>query len=128
MTSRPFTQELITILTDNLSGGIPVFGYDSNAIEVLPCVIVGVDSEQVHDGGLFGNFILEASIFIHTNGHDDANNNIAEDIHNQIFSILKAGYIISCLDGLFYEGSDIIDGEESSLIKMRFKVNTHRLD
>lgn len=129
MTSRQFTQELATILTNNLSGGATVFVYDGNAIETLPAVIVGVESEERHpDSGLFGNYILEAYVIVKANGYDDFGNELTENLHWQVFNIFKAGHIISCLDGLFHEGSDRIDEEDSTTIIMRLKVFTHRTD
>lgn len=128
MVSRIFTQELATILTNNLSGSATVFVYDGNAIETLPAVIVGVtDEERYQDTGLFGNYVLNAYIAVHTNGYDDQGNDVAEDLTNQIFAILKAGHVISVLDGLFHEGNERIDADDSTTIVMKFKVYTFRL-
>jgi hypothetical protein len=129
MTSRPFTQELSTILSNNLSGGANVFVYDGNEVEKLPAVVVGVESEERYpDTGLFGNYILDAFIVIKCNGYDDRGNAQSENLLWQIFNILKTGYVISCLDGLFHEGNDRVDAEDSTTIIMRLKAYTHRTD
>lgn len=129
MTSRIFTQELATILTDNLSGDVTVFVYDGNEIETLPAVVVGVESEErIQETGLFGNYELDAFIIIKVNGYDDVVNAQSEDLLWQIFNLLKTGFVISCLDGLFHEGNDRVDADDSTTIIMRFKVFTHRTD
>lgn len=129
MTSRQFTQELATILVNNLSGGATVFLYDGNEIETLPAVVVGVESEErIQDTGLFGNYELAAFIIIKVNGYDDPKNARSENLMWQVFDILKAGHTITCLDGLFHEGNDRVDADDSTTIIMRFKVFTHRTD
>lgn len=125
MTSRVFTNELVAILTDNLSGGATVFAYDSNLEQTLPCVVVGVESEEVHEGALLDNFILDAFVAVMSNGYDDQGNSLAENLKDQVMQILIDGHIISCLDGLFFMGANRVDGEDSTNIIMRFRVFTH---
>jgi hypothetical protein len=125
MTSRIFVDELVSILTNNLSSNVPVFSYDGNAVETLPCLLVGVESEDVIEGALLDNFLLKPFISINTNGYDDVGNNIAESIKNDVVRVLVEGHEISCLDGLFYLGANRQDFEESTHIIMKFDAYTH---
>lgn len=125
MTSRTFTTELISILTNNLSSNVPVFSYDGNSIETLPCVVVGVETEEVMEGAILDNFLLKSFIAVITNGYDDTGNDLAESIKNDIVRVLIEGHDITCLDGLFFLGADRQDGDESTQIMMRFNAYTH---
>lgn len=125
MTSRVFTTELIDIITNNLSTIVPVFAYDGNAVETLPCILVGVSNEQVVEGALVDNFVLEAFIAVISNGYDDQGNNLAETIKDEIITILVQGHEISCLDGIFYQGTDREDSDDSTKIIMRLRAFTH---
>jgi hypothetical protein len=125
MTSRIFTTELVSILTNNLSSTNNVFSYDGNAVETLPCVLVGVESEEVIEGALLDNFQLKSFIAVITNGYDDQGNSIAESIKDDVIRVLIDGFQISCLDGLFFMGADREDSDESTKIIMRFTAYTH---
>ena len=125
MTSRIFVDELVSILTNNLSSNVPVFAYDRNSFEILPCVVVGVELEEVIEGALLDNFMLKAFIVIITNGYDDSGNNLAESIKDDVVRVLIEGHVISCLDGLFFLGADRHDMDESTQIMMRFYAYTH---
>lgn len=125
MTSRVFTEELIEILTTNLSANIPVFAYDGNAVETLPCILVGITDETVIEGALLDNFVLDVFIAVISNGYDDFGNNLAESIKDMIINILIQGHSISNLDGLFYQGTDREDSDDSTKIIMRLRAFTH---
>lgn len=125
MTSRQFTTDLIDILTTNLSANVPVFAYDGNQIETLPCILVGVASEEVIEGALLDNFRLEVFIAVISNGYDDQGNNLAESIKDEVIAILIQGHVISNLDGLFYKGTDREDSDDSTKIIMRLEAFTH---
>lgn len=123
MTSRIFVEELVAILDAELD--VPVFAYDGNVVEKLPCVLVGIESEEVMEGAILDNFLLKAFIAVKTNGYDDAGNDTAESIKNAIIQILIDGHVISCLDGLFFLGGQREDGEDSTLIVLKFDAYTH---
>lgn len=125
MTSRVFTEELIDILSSNLSASVPVFAYDGNTVETLPCILVGVSNEEVIEGALLDNFVLDVFIAVISNGYDDLGNNLAESIKDQVINILIQGHVISNLDGLFYQGTDREDTDDSTKIIMRLRAFTH---
>ena len=122
MTSRTYVNQLSGLIAPLLD--VPVFLYDGNFPQTLPCIIIGVDSEKVAEGNLNGNYVLESYIMVITNGYDDLGNDIAQGIHDEILDGMN-GQSLSCLDGMFYNGSERSDGEESTLIKMNFEAFTH---
>ena len=102
---------------------VQVFAYDENATQTLPCVLVGIESENTHPT-LSGNFELKAFIAVLTAGYDDPGNDIAETIVSGVFDALD-GQNIACADGFYFDGSERQDNESSTSVFLSFTAFTH---
>lgn len=118
---------------------VPVYIYDQNTVRELPCILVGVESEEQHNN-LLGNYVLNSFIMVATNGYDDEGNDAADTLASQVLSALYDSDLYTTvnaplsgdarpaqnftLEALFVNGEERRDEEQSTFIFINLECYT----